>query len=126
LPTNENRPDIIILKIDGARALKEASFYVKLTRHPHVVRTFGFVLDKKRDNQSNSVMLVQEYAPEGSLYDLLQGCHTTLDENILIEILLQITDAMIFLAYNHVVHGEGEGDGESDSASRLHPHSHPR
>jgi fyn-related kinase len=106
LPTNENRPDIIILKIDGARALKEASFYVNLTRHPHVVRTFGFVLDKKIGDENNSTMLIQEYACDGSLYDLLQERGTTLDEKILIEMFLQIIDAMVFLAYNHVVHGD--------------------
>jgi len=106
LPTNSNQPEIIILKIDGARALKEASLYVNLTRHPHVVRTFGFVLDKKNDNDNDSIMLLQEYASEGSLYDLLQERDTTLDEKILIEIFLQIIDAMIFLSYNHVVHGD--------------------
>ena len=47
LPSDSNQPEIILLKIDGARALKEASFYVNLTRQPHVVRTSGFVLDKK-------------------------------------------------------------------------------
>jgi hypothetical protein len=115
LPTNENRPDIIILKIDGARALQEAKFYVNLTRHPHVVRTFGLALNKKKsdeksdddddDDEDNSVMLIQEYAHEGSLLELLQEREKRLDENILIEIFLQIIDAMIFLAYNHVVHG---------------------
>jgi serine/threonine protein kinase len=106
LPTNSSQPEIILLKIDGARALKEASFYFNLTRHPHVVRTFGFVSDKKNDDENNSVMLVQEYATEGSLHELLQERSTTLDEKILIEMFLQIIDAMVFLAYNHVVHGD--------------------
>jgi serine/threonine protein kinase len=51
-------------------------------------------------------MLVQEYATEGSLHELLQERSTTLDEKILIEMFLQIIDAMVFLAYNHVVHGD--------------------
>ncbi|CAF2892778.1 unnamed protein product [Rotaria sp. Silwood2] len=106
LPTNSNQPEIIILKIDGARALKAASFYVHLTRHPHIVRTFGFVSDKKTEDENNSVMLLQEYAPEGSLYELLQERETVPDEKILIEIFLQIADAMIFLAYNNIVHGD--------------------
>ncbi len=106
LPTDSNQPEIIILKIEGARALKEASLYVNLTRHPHVVRTFGFVLDKKNDDENDSIMLLQEYASEGSLYELLRERNTTLDEKILIEIFLQIIDAMIFLTYNHVVHGD--------------------
>jgi len=106
LPTNSNRPEIIILKIDGARALREASFYVDLTRHPHVVRTFGFVSDMGSDDENNSIMIIQEDAPEGSLYELLQQRKITVDENILIEMFLQIIDAMVFLAYNHVVHGD--------------------
>mgnify|MGYP001074139949 CR=1 FL=1 len=106
LTANSSQPDIILLKIEGARALKEASFYVNLTRHPHVVRTYGFVLDKKTNHENNSAMLLQEYASEGSLLELLQEHESTIDEKILIEIFLQIIDAMIFLAYNHVVHGD--------------------
>jgi serine/threonine protein kinase len=106
LPADPNQPEIILLKIDGARALKEASFYVNLARHPHVVRTFGFVLDKNNDNENNSIMLMQEYASEGSLNELVRERSTPLDEKILIEMFLQIIDAMIFLAYNHVVHGD--------------------
>src|SRR5271163_1888902 len=32
-------PPIILIKIDGAKANREASFYVKLSCHPHIVRT---------------------------------------------------------------------------------------
>ena len=106
LADNSLHPDIILLKIDGARALKEASFYVNLTRHPHVVRTFGFVLDKNTDDENNSVMLIQEYATEGSLHEVLRERNTVFDEKILIEMFLQIIDAMVFLAYNHIVHGD--------------------
>ena len=106
LAANSLHPDIILLKIDGARALKEASFYVNLTRHPHVVRTFGFVLDKNTDDENNSVMLIQEYATEGSLHEVLRERNTVFDEKILIEMFLQIIDAMVFLAYNHIVHGD--------------------
>ena len=106
LSVHSNHPDIILLKIDGARALKEASFYVNLTRHPHVVRTFGFVLDKNNHDENQSAMLIQEYATEGSLHELLRERNTPLDEKILVEMFLQIVEAMIFLAYNHVVHGD--------------------
>ncbi|CAF0782550.1 unnamed protein product [Adineta steineri] len=106
LPTNENRPKILILKINGARASKEASFYVELSRHPHIVRTFGFVGNKNMNDDIDSIMLLQECAPEGSLYELLDERETVPDEKILIEIFLQIIDAMICLADNHVVHGD--------------------
>lgn len=109
LPTDDNRPEIVLLKIDGARAKKEASFYVDLSRHPHIVRTYGLVYersDSRNDDNINAFMLLQEYAHLGSLYDVLQEQEKTPDEKILIEVFLQITDAMSFLACNNVVHGD--------------------
>ncbi|CAF0826883.1 unnamed protein product [Rotaria sordida] len=109
LPTNDNRPEIILLKIDGARAKKEASFYVDLSRHPHIVRTYGLVYERNDDgdnDDNNAIMLLQEYAHMGSLYELLQERKKVPDEKILIEIFLQIVDAMSFLAHNNVVHGD--------------------
>lgn len=100
----ESCSEIVLLKIDGARANMEASFYVDLSRHPHIVRTFGIVHDKDEDR--NSIMLLQEYASEGSLYELLTERRNPLDEVILVEIFLQVIDAMIYLAYNGVVHGD--------------------
>ncbi|CAF3613586.1 unnamed protein product [Rotaria socialis] len=104
LPANEGRPEIILLKIDGARANKEASFYVDLSRHTNIVRTFGIVNDE--DSNQNSIMLLQEYAPEGSLYEVLTERKKPLSEEILIEIFLQVIDAMAYLALNGVVHGD--------------------
>ncbi|CAF4034564.1 unnamed protein product, partial [Rotaria magnacalcarata] len=108
LPTKKNRPEIILLKIDGARSKKEASFYVDLSRHPHIVRTYGIVHEENddEDDENNAVMLLQEHAPMGSLYDVLQERRKAPNENILIEIFLQILDAMIFLAFNNVVHAD--------------------
>ncbi|CAF1447684.1 unnamed protein product [Adineta steineri] len=103
---NNNRPEIILLKIDGARARKEASFYVNLTRHSHIIRTFGFVFDKNNPNHNDTILLLQEYAPEGSLYELLQERSTVPHEKILIQIFLQIIEGMIYLAFNHVIHGD--------------------
>lgn len=104
LPGSDNRPDVVLLKIDGARAKREASFYVDLSRHPHIVRTYGIVDERNED--STAIMLLQEYASLGSLYDLLQDLDKLPDEEILIEMFSQITDAMSFLACNHVVHGD--------------------
>ncbi|CAF4520110.1 unnamed protein product, partial [Didymodactylos carnosus] len=104
---NDSQPRIVLLKIDGARAKKEASFYVDLTRHPSIVRTFGLVHSGANDDDEdtqNSVTLLQELAPEGSLYEVLQ--QIGLNENILQAMFLQITDAMIFLAHNRIVHGD--------------------
>jgi serine/threonine protein kinase len=106
LPDNNNRPEIILLRIDGTRAKKEASFYVNLSRHPHIIRTFGFVYDENIRDQDNTVLLLQEYAPKGNLYEFLRNRRTAPEEKILIEIFLQIIEAMICLADNHVVHGD--------------------
>lgn len=103
LPDNDGRPDIVLLKIDGARADKEASFYVDLSRHPHIVRTFGFV---REITERNSMMLLQEYASHGSLYELVSERTTALDEKALIGMFLQIISAMSYLAFNNVVHGD--------------------
>jgi len=104
LPNNDNRPEIILLKINGARAEKEAAFYVDVSRHTHIVQTFGLVRDDQDD--PNSVMLLQEYAPEGSLYELISERRTPLAEDVLIEIFSQIVSAMIHLVSKDVVHGD--------------------
>lgn len=93
--SQEQRPSVIILQIDGARAQKEASFYVKLSRHPHIVRTYGLVEDVIPS--TSSVMLLQEYASEGSLSEFLSDQQELPNDVILQEMLFQITDAMVFL-----------------------------
>ncbi|CAF1456068.1 unnamed protein product, partial [Rotaria sordida] len=82
LPTNNNRPEIILLKIDGAQR------------------------DDNDEDENNAVMLLQEHAPMGSLYDLLQERKKVPVEKILVEIFLQIINAMIFLAFNGIVHAD--------------------
>ncbi|CAF1019954.1 unnamed protein product [Rotaria sp. Silwood1] len=106
LPTSFERPDIVLLKIDGIQARKEASFYTHLSHHPNIVRTFGFVLHGDCHHRQDSTMLLQEYASLGSLYELLQKPNITFDEQTLIEIFLQIIDAMIYLSMNNIVHGD--------------------
>ncbi|CAF3980631.1 unnamed protein product, partial [Rotaria sordida] len=100
--TRRNAPPTILLKMNGVRAKREASFCVQLSRHPHIIRTYGMIEPTPQD----SVMLLQEYAPEGSLHDLLDDQPRVPDEMILIEMFSQITDAMAYLAYNRVTHGD--------------------
>ncbi len=99
--SNRDGPPIVLLKIDGAQASREASFYVQLSCHPHVVRTFGLV-------QSNpgSVMLLQECAPQGDLSELLRENGFKPTERVLCRIFQQICDAMICLADNAIIHGD--------------------
>ncbi|CAF1058122.1 unnamed protein product [Rotaria sordida] len=106
LLNNDNLSEIVLLKINGARARKEASFYVELTRHPNIVRTFDFVNDKDDNRQNGAVLLIQEYACKGSLYDLLQEQPVLPNEKVLVQMFLQIIEAMIYLASNQVIHGD--------------------
>ncbi|CAF4688699.1 unnamed protein product [Rotaria socialis] len=93
-------PPIVLIKIDGAKANREALFYVQLGCHPHIVRTFGLV-----ESDINSVMLVQECAEQGNLAELLQENNFKPIRSVLVEIFTQIIDAMICLADNKIVHG---------------------
>ena len=102
---NLQGPDIVLLQIRGARALKEASFYVQLSRHRNILRTFGFV--EANDEQSVGVMLLQEYAPMGDLAEtLINEPLVPSDQRVFYEIFLQIADAMSYLAQKHIVHGD--------------------
>jgi serine/threonine protein kinase len=98
---NRNGPPIILLKIDGAKAKREAWFYVQLSCHPHIVRTFGTV-----QSNSGSVMLLQESAPHGDLAEQLRENGFKPNEAVLREIFKHICDAMICLADNEIVHGD--------------------
>jgi serine/threonine protein kinase len=94
-------PPIVLLRIDGAKARREASFYVQLGCHPHIVRTYGML-----ENDSNALILVQEYAIEGDLSEPLRGKEFRPSNPVLLEIFVQIIDAMICLADNGIVHGD--------------------
>jgi serine/threonine protein kinase len=98
---NRDGPPIILLKIEGAKANREASFYVQLSCHPYIVRTFGFV-----QSNPDSVMLLQEYAPHGDLSEMLRENGFKPNEQVLWEIFQQICDAMICLADNGIIHGD--------------------
>ncbi|CAF2976060.1 unnamed protein product [Rotaria sp. Silwood2] len=98
---NHKGPPIVLLKIDGAKANREASFYVQLGCHPHIVRTFGLV-----QCNPGSVMLLQECAPHGDLCELLRDNSFKPSERVLWKIFEQICDAMICLADNGIVHGD--------------------
>ena len=94
-------PAIVLMQIDGARALKEAMFYVEMSKHPHIVRTYGLV-----DNPDDEVMLVQERAQNDNLLQLLKKRQQPPSAIILKEIFIQIADGMSFLAHNNIVHGD--------------------
>ncbi|CAM4954870.1 unnamed protein product [Rotaria socialis] len=94
-------PDVVLLKIEGAKANREAGYYVQLGSHPHIVHTYGMV-----ENDFNALMLVQEYATEGDLAELLKENEFQPSKLVLLEIFLQIIDAMVYLANYGIVHGD--------------------
>jgi serine/threonine protein kinase len=94
-------PPVVLLRIEGAKANREAAFYVQLGNHPHIVHTYGMV-----ERDPNYLMLVQEYASEGDLAELLREDEFHPSQSVLIEIFLQIIDAMISLADYDIVHGD--------------------
>lgn len=94
-------PPIVLMKIEGAKASREASFYVKLSCHPNIVCTYGLV-----ESDPNCVMLVQEYAKYGDLRELMRENEFKPSKRVLVEIFTQIIDAMICLADNRIVHGD--------------------
>lgn len=100
IPPKNDSP-IVLIKIDGAKAMREASFYMQLSSHANIVRTFGFV-----ESQPNSVMFVQEFADHGDLSELLRERRFCPTEEVLVEIFIQLTNAMIHLAENGIVHGD--------------------
>ncbi|UJR17329.1 hypothetical protein I4U23_004224 [Adineta vaga] len=99
-----NKPNelpIVLMTIQGAQAQKEAAFFVDMSKHAHILRTYGLV-----NNPQDDVMLVQERAKHGDLLQLLKRRSEPPTESILNEIFIQIADAMSFLAHNNVVHGD--------------------
>jgi serine/threonine protein kinase len=94
-------PPIVLVKIHGAKATREAAFYVQLSCHPQIVRTFGLI-----ESDADSVMLVQERALEGDLSERLRENEFRPSQAVLLDIFLQIIDAMICLADNRIVHGD--------------------
>jgi serine/threonine protein kinase len=97
---NEDMVPIILVKIDGTKAKQEASFYVQLSSHPHIVRTYGLV-----QSSPDSILLVQERSPLGNLSELLRENELKPSERVLWNIFEQICDAMIFLAQKSIIHG---------------------
>ena len=96
----EKRP-IVVIKMDKQPTEYELLFYTKFKSHPHIIYTFGFV-----ENDLQSIILLQERAPHGNLQVLLENDHFRPSTEVLIEIFLQIIDAMIYITKQNIVHGD--------------------
>ena len=74
-------------------------------RHPSIATIMGAVVDNK------SPMLVMEYMPMGSLYDVIHNPTIHMDGDMIIDILGDITQGMRFLhaSIPQVIHGDLKG-----------------
>ncbi len=87
--------------MDGPAAEHEALLYMEFESHPHIIRTYGLV---KNDRQT--LMLLQERALHGDLQTLLQSGNFQPSAPVLVEIFVQIVDAMIHITKKNIVHGD--------------------
>jgi serine/threonine protein kinase len=97
----EDRP-IVLIKLDKPPTKYELLFYTEFHSHnPHIIHTFGFV-----ENNLQSILLLQERASHGNLQILLKNNEFQSSTEILVEIFLQIIEAMIYITQQNLVHGD--------------------
>ncbi|CAF1443883.1 unnamed protein product [Rotaria sp. Silwood1] len=89
---------IILMILNKETAQHDASFYLTLNSHPHIIHTFGFV-----GNNDRLPMVLQECATYGNLQILLQSKRFQPSTKVLITILLQILNAMIYISSKDIV-----------------------
>ncbi|CAF3453829.1 unnamed protein product, partial [Rotaria sp. Silwood2] len=68
----KREPPIILMIMNKETAEREASLYLMLNSHPHIIYTFGYA-----GNDDRLPMLLQERATHGNLQILLEnsGCY---------------------------------------------------
>ncbi|CAF2075131.1 unnamed protein product [Rotaria magnacalcarata] len=89
----------------GNKVEVEALLYITL-HHPHIIKTYGLVNPNDQLIGSDSVLLLQEYAKDGDIARLLSAQYFVPSQYVLIEIFIQISNAMIYLAENDIIHGD--------------------
>ncbi|CAF2033489.1 unnamed protein product [Rotaria magnacalcarata] len=76
-------PDVVLCTIEVATASREASYYVELSSHPQ-----------------------HSYATKGDLAEVLKENEFQPSQLVLLEIFVQIIDAMVYLVNYGIVHGD--------------------
>ena len=102
--TGEKSP-IVLLEIIGDETRQEVMLCLTLN-HPHIVYTYGLVKPAALTQAHDTLLLLQEYAADGDLGNMLNARIFIPSEEVLIEIFIQIAGAMIYLSENNVVHGD--------------------
>jgi Bruton agammaglobulinemia tyrosine kinase len=96
---------VILIEIKGNNVSEEVYLYISLD-HPHIIKTYGLVDPNGYTTDSNSVLLLQEYAEDGDLGSMLFTKHFVPQQSVLLEIFIQVANAMIFLSKNGIIHGD--------------------
>ncbi|CAF3160924.1 unnamed protein product [Rotaria sp. Silwood2] len=102
---NEKYSPIVLLEMRGNKATDEALLYITLD-HPHIIKTYGLVESNGHGISSDSLLLLQEYAEDGDLGRLLNAKYFIPSQYVFLEIFIQISNAMIYLSENGIIHGD--------------------
>jgi serine/threonine protein kinase len=97
----QRRDQIIIIEMIEAIADREGQFYLEVNEHDNIIRTFGSVV-----NPLSLTIFVQEYAPQGDLADCLMDNQHKITLPMLVEMFIQIANAMSYVASKKIVHGD--------------------
>jgi serine/threonine protein kinase len=96
---------IVLLEMEGSKASEEILLYISLS-HPHIIKTYGLVKPNTQIINTKSVLLLQEYARDGDLGRMLSDRYFIPSQSVLLEIFIQISDAMSYLTGVNIIHGD--------------------
>ena len=96
---------IVLLEMKGSEASEEILLYISL-EHKHIIKTWGLVKPNPQMMTTNSVLLLQEYAKDGDLGRMLSERIFIPSQSVLLEIFIQVAEAMIFLSEHNIIHGD--------------------
>ena len=102
---NGDDSPIVLIEKNGSESAPEILFNVTL-HHKHIIKTYGLVNPNGHLLAHNSVLILQEYAENGDLGNLLMSRHFIPEQSVFLEIFIQIAEAMIYLSENNVIHGD--------------------
>ncbi|CAF3944931.1 unnamed protein product, partial [Adineta steineri] len=89
----------------GNDAVLEIYHYITLS-HPNIIETYGLVKPNIETLNNQSILLLQEYAKDGDLSRLLTERIFIPSKSVLLEIFIQVADAMVYLSKNKIIHGD--------------------
>ena len=102
---HEKPSPLTLIEMKGNGMINEILTNVSLN-HPHIIKTYGLVEPTDQMRMTHSILVLQEFAREGNLAELLQRNMFRPNINIINEIIIQITGAMIYLSKEKIVHGD--------------------